>query len=68
MKKILLFALAAFCCSAALGQTLRYNRPASYFEEALVIGNGTMGGIIYGDTRTDRISTTSRYGRASRAT
>ena len=56
MKKILLFALAAFCWSAALGQTLRYNRPASYFEEALVIGNGTMGGIIYGDTRTDRIS------------
>lgn len=37
-------------------QTLHYNRPADYFEEALPIGNGTMGGIIYGGTKTDRIS------------
>lgn len=35
---------------------LRYDRPASFFEEALVIGNGTMGGIVYGGTDTDRIS------------
>ena len=37
-------------------QTLHYNQPATFFEEALVIGNGTMGGIVYGGTRTDRIS------------
>lgn len=37
-------------------QTLHYDRPADYFEEALVIGNGTMGGIIYGGTEIDRIS------------
>ena len=37
-------------------QTLHYDRPADYFEEALVIGNGTMGGIVYGGTQTDRIS------------
>ena len=36
--------------------TLHYDRPATYFEEALVIGNGTMGGIIYGGTNQDRIS------------
>lgn len=36
--------------------TLRYDRPAEFFEEALVIGNGTMGGIIYGGTNADRIS------------
>jgi len=36
--------------------TLHYDRPAEYFEEALVIGNGTMGGIVYGGTKTDRIS------------
>ena len=36
--------------------TLHYDRPAEYFEEALVIGNGTMGGIVYGGTQTDRIS------------
>jgi alpha-L-fucosidase 2 len=36
--------------------TLHYDRPAEYFEEALVIGNGAMGGIVYGGTQTDRIS------------
>lgn len=36
--------------------TLRYDRPAEYFEEALVIGNGTMGATIYGGTKRDRIS------------
>lgn len=36
--------------------TLRYDRPAEHFEEALVIGNGTMGATIYGGTRTDNIS------------
>ena len=37
-------------------QTLHYNKPAEFFEEALVIGNGTMGGIIYGGTESDKIS------------
>ena len=37
-------------------QVLFYDRPADYFEEALVIGNGTMGGIVYGGTTCDRIS------------
>ena len=37
-------------------QTLHYNRPADFFEEALPIGNGTMGGMIYGGTECDRIS------------
>ena len=36
--------------------TLHYDRPAKYFEEALVIGNGTMGGTVYGGTSCDRIS------------
>jgi len=35
---------------------LSYDRPAEFFEEALVIGNGTMGGVIYGGTACDRIS------------
>lgn len=39
-----------------VAQTLRYDRPAAFFEEALVIGNGTMGGVIYGGTELDRIS------------
>ena len=36
--------------------TLRYDRPATYFEEALVIGNGTMGAILYGGTEREIIS------------
>ena len=35
---------------------MSYDRPAEFFEEALVIGNGTMGGVIYGGTTYDRIS------------
>lgn len=35
---------------------LRYERPAMYFEEALVIGNGTLGAVIYGGTSKDIIS------------
>lgn len=35
---------------------LHYDRPAKYFEEALVIGNGTLGATIYGGTRTDVLS------------
>lgn len=37
-------------------QRLHYDRPAHYFEEALVIGNGRLGGTIYGGVNCDRIS------------
>lgn len=49
-------ALLLCTMSEAAAQTLHYDRPADFFEEALVIGNGTMGGIIYGGTTCDRIS------------
>ena len=32
---------------------LHYDRPAEYFEEALVIGNGTMGATLYGVVKKD---------------
>ena len=35
---------------------LYYDRPAEYFEEALVIGNGTMGATLYGGVKKDKIS------------
>lgn len=35
---------------------LHYDRPANFFEEALVIGNGTMGATVYGGVQKDRIS------------
>ena len=33
-----------------------YNRPASAFEDALPIGNGKMGGMVYGGVEQERIS------------
>ena len=52
-----LFALTALVGRAGdSSHVLHYDRPASFFEEALVIGNGTMGGIVYGGTSCDRIS------------
>jgi len=57
MKRTLLtLSLCLTSVAVSWAQTLHYNRPAEYFEEALVIGNGTMGGTIYGGTDTDRIS------------
>ena len=35
---------------------LKYNRPADFFEEALPIGNGNLGALIYGRTGLERIS------------
>ena len=55
MKKVMM-ALCLCTLTEATAQTLHYDRPAEYFEEALVIGNGTMGGIVYGGTERDRIS------------
>ena len=56
--KTIICAIAAclYTTSEATAQTLHYDRPADYFEEALVIGNGTMGGIVYGGTTCDRLS------------
>jgi alpha-L-fucosidase 2 len=54
-----LFLLATMCVPFFVklqAQTLHYNRPATYFEEALPIGNGTMGGMVYGGTERERIS------------
>ena len=35
---------------------LHYDKPAEFFEEAMVIGNGRLGGIVYGGVNCDRIS------------
>ena len=57
MKKIaLLFTFFASFLTSVEAQTLWYDRPADFFEEALVIGNGTMGGIVYGSPTKEKIS------------
>ncbi len=38
------------------GLKLHYDAPAKYFEESLVIGNGTMGACVYGGVAQDVIS------------
>lgn len=35
---------------------LKYSRPAKHFEEALPLGNGQLGAMVYGDTQNERIS------------
>ena len=35
---------------------LHYDKPAAYFEEALPLGNGCLGAMVYGGTSEDRIS------------
>lgn len=51
-------ACAALCIlsSASAALTLKYDRPAKFFEEALLIGNGNIGAIIYNDANGERLS------------
>jgi len=53
-------AAAAFACSSTLAMAqshlLHYNRPAQYFEEALPIGNGNLGAMIYGGVDDEKLS------------
>ena len=47
-----------FLASAALadvGLTLRYDRPAAAWTEALPIGNGRMGGMVFGGITNERV-------------
>lgn len=54
---VTLLGLSPFGTSATdTGLRLWYDKPAEYFEEALVIGNGRLGAIIYGGPETDRLS------------
>ncbi|MDE6342068.1 MAG: glycoside hydrolase family 95 protein, partial [Muribaculaceae bacterium] len=57
-QAILLTALALASATAAVADshTLKFDRKADFFEETFVIGNGTQGGIIYGNPDTERIS------------
>ena len=49
--------LPAACGMPEQGEMkLRYDQPATYFEEALPIGNGRLGAMVYGGTVQDRIS------------
>ena len=40
---------------AQSNNTLWYNKPAEYFEEALALGNGRIGATVFGGVQSDQI-------------
>lgn len=58
MKKLLttIFGITAVMNVNANDLTLKFDRPADFFEETFVIGNGTQGAIVYGNPYRERIS------------
>lgn len=56
MRKVICLIIAIVISGITTAQVLHYDKPAQFFEEALVIGNGTMGGTLYGGTLVDSIS------------
>ncbi len=60
MKLLALLVLSAllmpvFCQAQAPDKTLWYRQPARYFEETLVLGNGTQGISVFGGVQTDSL-------------
>ncbi len=57
MKRLLpLLLLAMACTPQPRNLGLYYKQPATYFEEALPIGNGRLGAMVYGDPVHERLS------------
>jgi len=58
MKKKILFFCLLFTGAAHSQQNnlMMYDKPAAFFEDALPIGNGRIGGMVYGGIAKDRIS------------
>ena len=48
--------LASLACRSVQPLELHYDKPATYFEEALPLGNGRLGAMVYGDPCTFRLS------------
>ena len=64
MKQVLFLSLLTGLAIQAIGQpnttpladkTLWYRQPAQYFEESLVLGNGTHGATVFGGVQSDKI-------------
>lgn len=52
---ILLFTFYAINISAQSKHVLWYDKPAEFFEESLVLGNGKMGATVFGGVDSDKI-------------
>lgn len=59
MKAPVLLLVTLFIYTASRAQqpdkTLWYRQPAQYFEESLVLGNGTQGASVFGGVQSDKI-------------
>ena len=58
LKKLLLvFIFSLFCgeITAQSNHVLWYDKPAAFFEESLVLGNGRMGATVFGGVNSDKI-------------
>lgn len=59
MKRILFLSLVIYLIPsktiAQADKVLWYDKPAKYFEETLVLGNGTMGASVFGGINNDKI-------------
>ena len=66
MKNICFLILLSTPLFAQKNLKLWYDKPATYFEETLVLGNGTQGATVFGGTKPNRFtSMTSRSGPAN---
>ena len=56
--KHLLFLSLLVCACAPVGRELKlhYDSPATYFEEALPIGNGRLGAMVYGGPQQEKLT------------
>ena len=59
MKKLSLIVFASILSLSLFSQepdkTLWYKQPARFFEESLVLGNGTQGASVFGGTKDEKI-------------
>ena len=58
MKKLFMYMMMAVTAIPLVAQnylTLRYDRPADYWLEALPLGNGRLGAMVYGGVTSDTI-------------
>lgn len=55
MKKIIILVVAALFSTDVFAEeyTLWYDKPADYWEEALPLGNGRLGAMVYGGVQTE---------------
>ena len=65
MKKLFMYMMMAVTAIPLVAQnylTLRYDRPADYWLEALPLGNGRLGAMVYGGVTSDTRSTKTPSG------